>query len=210
MRLKTLALGAAAVLGVAGLTGAAVAATQNSPRNSPQNSHVLTVRLPDGGVAHILYFGDTPPQVRLEAAKPFAAAAGPGSIADLFDPGLPAVDSVMAQMDRQADLMFAQAQRMMSAAPSGQGLQRADFGQLPPGATGYSVVSTLSSNGACTREVEYRSTGNGAPQVTSRTSGNCGAANAPSAAPNAAPSRTTSAAGQAPLRLMSVAYHPAS
>jgi hypothetical protein len=205
MRLKTLALGAAAVLGAVGLTGAAAAATQNS--------HVLTVQLPDGAVAHILYFGDTPPQVRLSAAQPLAAAAGPGSIAGLFDPGLPAVDSVMAQMDRQADLMFAQAQRMMSAAPSGQGLQRADFGRLPAGATGYSYVSTLSTNGACTRELEYRSTGNGAPQVTSRTSGNCGAANAaPNAAPSAASSRTAaaSAAGPAPLRLMSVAYHPAS
>ena len=204
MRLKTLALGAAAVLGAAGLTGAAAAATQNS--------HVLTVQLPDGGVAHILYFGDTPPQVRLQSAQPFAPAAWPGGVAGLFDPGLPAVDSVMAQMDRQADLMFAQAQQMMSAAPSGQGLQRADFGRLPAGATGYSVVSTISTQGTCTRAVEYRSTGNGPPQVTSRTSGDCGAANAAPAAPNAAPSRTAAAsvAGPAPLRLMSVAYHPAS
>jgi hypothetical protein len=215
MRLKTLALGAAAALGLAGLAAAAAAATQNSsqnrPENSPENRHVLTVQSPDGAVVHILYFGDTPPQVQLQAAQPFASAGWPGGGASLFDPGLPAVDQVMAQMDRQADLMLAQAERMMRAAPSGQGLQRAGLGKATPGVTGYAYVSTVSTRGACTRTVEYRSTGNGRPQVTSRTSGDCGAANAQSNVASSAPSNVASraAAGGQPLRLMSVAYRPA-
>lgn len=206
MRFKTLALSAVAVLGLAGLAGAAVAAIQNS--------HELTVQLPDGTTAHIRYFGDVPPQVQVEAPTPFAPAAWPGSAAGVLDPGFPALDGVMAQMDREAALMRAQAQELMRTAPNGDGLMRAEFGQLPPGVSGYSYVSTVSSRGACTRTVEYRSTGDGHPQVVSRTSGDCGAGKAPSGvpsgAPSGAPSRTTSADAGPALRLTNAAYHPAS
>lgn len=198
MRLNKVALGACAVLALAGLAGAAAAAVI-------QNSHVLTVQLPDGSTAHIRYFGDTPPQVRVDPAQGFSPADWPGPIG-LIDPAFPAVDRAMAEMDRQADLMFAQAQRMASAAPAGRdGLVRADFGQLPPGATGYSFISTVSSNGACTRSVEYRSTGKGQPQVISKTSGDCGPAKAPAPTPSAA----SSASAKPALHLTSAAYHTA-
>ena len=196
MRLRKFALGAVAALGLAGLAGAAVAAIQNS--------HELTIKLPDGSTAHILYFGDTPPQVRVEPGAPFAPAAWPGGAVDGFDPGFPA-DRIMAEMDRQADLMLAQAQRLTSAAPGGDGLVRADLGRLPPGVTGYSYVSTVSTRGACTRSVEYRSTGEGRPQVISKTSGDCGTGKAPSGATSGA----VSAGGQHAPRLTSVAYQPA-
>lgn len=181
MRLKKLAFATAASLGLAALAGAAAAAVI-------QNSHVLTVQLPDGGIAHIRYFGDTPPQVRVEPAQALAPAAWPGAMIGLFDPAFPALDRAMAQMDRQADLMFAQAQHLTSATP---------------GATGYSYVSTVSSNGACTRSVEYRSIGKGPPQVISKTSGDCGA---PAKAASAA---TTSAAAQPAPHLTRAAYHTA-
>jgi hypothetical protein len=197
MRLKKFAIGAAAALGLAGLAGVAVAA-------AIQNSHVITVQLPDGSTAHIRYFGDTPPEVRLETGQPYAPAAWPGSMTGFLDPGFPALDQAMAEMDRQAALMRAQAQRLMTAAPSGDGLMRADAGPLPAGVTGYSFVSTISPRGACTRTVEYRSTGDGRPQVISKTSGDCGAGNAPSGA-GAPPAR-----GQPAQRLTSVVYHPAS
>lgn len=199
MRLKKLAFTTAASLGLATLAGAAAAAVI-------QNSHVLTVQLPDGGTAHIRYFGDTPPQVRVEPAEALAPAAWPGSMIGLFDPAFPALDRAMAQMDRQADLMFAQAQHMTgaTATPDANGLMRADFGRLPPGATGYSYVSTFTSNGACTRSVEYRSTGKGPPQVISKTSGDCGAP-----AKAAASAATTSAAAQPAPHLTRTAYHTA-
>jgi hypothetical protein len=212
MRLEKLALGAAAVLGAVGLTGAAAAATQNTSQNTLQNGHVLTVQLPGGGAAHILYFGDTPPRVRLEpagAVSPagFSPAGWPGPMAGLFDPAFPAVDQVMAEMDHRADLMLAQARQMMSPAPGGDGLMHADFSHLPPGVRGYSMVSTMSSQGGCMRTVEYRSTGNGPAQVTRKTSGNCAAESAPIRAASAIPA--AAAAGQPPLRLTSVSYRPA-
>lgn len=201
MRLKTkLALAACAALGLAGLAGAAAAAIQNS--------HVLTVRLPDGSTARILYFGDVPPQVRVEPAQGLAPAAWPGSAASVLDPDFPAMDGVMAEMDRQAEVMRAQAQQLMRAAPNGDGFVRADFGQLPPGVTGYSYVSTVSSQGACTRTVEYRSTGDGHPQVVSKTSGDCSGAAAKT--PPVAPSSAAAAGGQAAPRLTSITYQPAS
>lgn len=65
MRFKKLALVAAAVVGAAGLTGVAAAAILNS--------HVMRIQLPDGATAQIRYFGDTPPEVRVEpAAVPLA------------------------------------------------------------------------------------------------------------------------------------------
>jgi hypothetical protein len=206
MRLKKTALCAAAALGLAGLAGAAAAAVV-------QNSHELTIKLPDGGTAHIWYFGDTPPQVRIEPGQPFAPAAWPGGLTGAVDPGFPA-DRIMAEMDRQTDLMLAEAQRLMSAAPGGEPLVRSDLGRLPSRVTGYSVVSTLSSRGACMRSIEYRSTGDGRPQVIRKTSGECGAGNAPSGATSKPASGTTSAAasagGHTAPRLTSIAYRPGS
>jgi hypothetical protein len=192
MHLKKLALAAAAVVGAAGLTGAAAAAIQNS--------HVLTVQLPDGATARIRYFGDTPPEVRVEPATGFAPLAWSDPVAGFADPDFAAFRQAMAEMGRQADLMLAESANLMNAASQPPGLMQADLGRLPPGATGYSVVSTLTPKGVCSQSVEYRATGQGAPQVIRRTSGDCGQAPAtPGLSPQA----------QSAPRLTSVAYRPA-
>src|ERR1051326_1747116 len=83
-----------------GFTGAALA--QNS------NTHLLTVKLPDGGVAQIRYTGDVPPQVEFSKGAPLDVWA---PIPTLFGPGSPfaALDRISAEMDQEAAAMFARA-----------------------------------------------------------------------------------------------------
>lgn len=190
MRFKNLALAAAAVVGAAGLTGVAAAAIQNS--------HTITIQLPDGATAHIRYFGDTPPEVRVEPMAGFAPLSWGGPDIGLADPAFTQLRQAIAEMNRQADLMLAESQDLLDAAPQPSGLQHANLGNLPPGVTGYSVVSTLTPKGVCSRSVEYRSSADGRPQVVTRTSGDCGDE---SAASGLAPSNKTNAP-----RLTSVAY----
>jgi hypothetical protein len=194
MRLKKLALAAAAVVGAAGLTGVAAAAIQNS--------HVMTVQLPDGATAHIRYFGDTPPEVRVEPTAGFAPLAWAGPAIGFAGPDFASLRQAIAEMDRQADLMLAESQDFLAASPQASGLLQADLGKLPPGTTGYSVVSTLTPKGICSRSVEYRARGDGQPQVITRTSGDCG--DGP-AASGLAPTHRSDAP-----RLTSVVYRPAS
>lgn len=194
MRLKNLALAAAAVVGAAGLTGVAAAAIQNS--------HTMTIQLPDGATAHIRYFGDTPPEVRVEPTAVFAPLAWGGPGIGFADPEFAQLRRAIAEMDRQADLMLAESQHLMDAPLQASGLLQADLSKLPPGATGYSVVSTLTPKGVCSRSVEYRASSDGRPQVVTRTSGDCGDG---SAASDLAPASRSDAP-----RLTSVAYQPAS
>jgi len=106
---------------------------------------VLDVRLPDGSHAQIRYAGDTPPLVSFASPAPVLAGLSPAS--DLFWPASP------------------------FAAPD---LLLAGIGAPPLGAQGYSMVSTLSGDGLCTRSIEYRAFGDGRPpQVVTRTSTSC-------------------------------------
>lgn len=165
--LRTALLAGVAAI-AAGVSGAALA-------QSPQ-SHVMTVRLPGGGVEEIRYTGDVPPQVVVGEAPAATDVFAP--MPSLFGPRSPiaALDRISAEMDRQAALMFRQADAMAAQARSGQ-LSEAATGNLPPGSADYSFVSTMSGNGVCTRSVEITSSGNGSPpRVVSHSSGNCGAA----------------------------------
>jgi hypothetical protein len=184
------------------LTGAAVAAIENS--------HSLSVRLPDGAIAHVRYFGDTPPQIRIEAAPRTATPAEWMVDPEAFaGPDVGEFARAAAEMDRQEALMAARMQQVMTAAPGGVGLMQVDLGRLPPGANGYSFVSTVSGRGVCTRSVEYRSTGEGKPQVISRSSGDCAAA--PSAAVSPLEAGPTASPGAtARPELTPVVYHPPS
>ena len=74
-------------------------------------------------------------------------------------------------------------------------------GRLPPGATGYTVISTLSGSGVCTRTIQYHSTGHGQPQVLTRTSGQCAASGPRQAWKTGAPDNAPG--------LTSVSYRPA-
>lgn len=125
---------------------------------------VLSVQLPGGGVEQIQYTGDVAPRVVLVPAQ--SAVAMPMFAADPFA----TLDRISAMMDRQAAAMLQQVQAM-TAAPIGA------MPGLPPGASGYSFVSTMSGNGVCTRSVQITYNGaNAAPKMVSSTSGNCGPA----------------------------------
>ena len=132
---------------------------------------MMNLMLPDGGIAHIRYVGDTPPQISITDA-PVTLTAFPS----LFGAGSPfaEMERISAAMDRQAAQMFRQA-AALSARPDP--INVAAFGNLPAGSRAYSFVSTLNGNGVCSRSVEITSLGNGAaPRVVTHASGDCGAA----------------------------------
>jgi hypothetical protein len=192
---KAILAGAAAIalVGVAGLAVAEI-----------KNAHVLDVRLPDGSLAHIRYVGDTPPTVSFTPAPPAFSIFSPAS--DPFGPGSPfaALEQISQTMDRQAAAMLREASAQSRLAFTGPDLTQVDVGKLPPGAQGFSMVSTMSGNGVCTRTVEYRSLGDGKPpQVVTRTSGAC-TANEKHPAPSATSGSTAVAsppqhAGRQPI-----------
>ena len=164
MRFSTKLLTACAVVALAG--SAAWAAGQSS-------LHRLTVALPDGGAAQIVYSGDVVPRVvMMPATMPN----------DPVFAGFEQVDSQMnrmfAAMDREMDAAMRQA-AAMAAMPSGnsEGLSDAVLRNLPAGGESYSLVSTMSGGKVCTREVRITSRGNGAkPELVSQTSGDCAGA----------------------------------
>jgi len=167
-RFRTALLGGIATLALAGLAG--TAAAQNP------NTHTMKVQLPGGGIAEIRYTGNVPPQIVVTDAPASLAAFDP--MPSMFGPDSPfaMMERVSAEMDRQAAAMLAEAGAIPTQARSGspQVIETA-LGNLPPGSAGYSYISTMSSNGVCTQNVEITSQGNGAPpKVVSHSSGNCG------------------------------------
>jgi hypothetical protein len=151
---------AIALLGVTGLTLAQI-----------NKARVLDVRLPDGSHAHIRYIGDTPPTVSFAPAPSALSILAPASDPLGSDGPFAALERISAAMDRQAETLLREAP---SPAITGPDEIKVDLGKLPPGTQGFSMVSTVSGSGVCTRSVEYRSLGEGkAPQVVTRTSGAC-------------------------------------
>lgn len=165
---KTVLLAGAAVVGLAGLTGLALAASSSM--------HEMTVQVPGGGVAHIQYTGDVAPKVMFVHQPATAFATGfwgvPSPFAEL--------DRISAMMDRQMAQMMYQANLMQQAAD--HPLNAAVFKDMPAGSASYSFVSTMAGNSVCMRTMQITSSPNGGqPKVVSHTSGNCG--DKPSAAP---------------------------
>ncbi len=154
---------AAIAVGVAGLAAAEI-----------KNQHVLTIRLPDGSQELIDYVGDTPPEVRLMPAR--WAAFSP--LTDRFGPDVPfaALDAISAEMDAEAASLMRQTPSLPGFLfDNGAVLRQVDLGKLPRGMQGYTMVSTLSGAGVCTRTTEYRSDASGGqPKVLTHTSGTCG------------------------------------
>ncbi len=140
--MSKLALAGVAALAAIGLTGAAMAEIKHS--------HLLSIRLPDGSLEQIRYVGDTPPVVRLQPGR--ATVAGFWADEALgADPALAMLDRISALMDNEAAVLFQQA-RLLDGP---DGLTPIDLGKLPPGVTGYSVVSTTSGGHTCTRTTQY-------------------------------------------------------
>jgi hypothetical protein len=164
---------------LAGLASVAVAGYAGFARAGTPDVKTMTVQLPGGGIEEIEYTGNVAPQVILAPALPDDAAAitpmaMPGGMSDPFA----ALAQLSAEMDQQATAMINAANAMAAGAmgPSGP-LMPAGFGQMPPGSTGFSFVSSISGGGqgACMQSLEITSMGNGqAPRVVSHSSGNCG------------------------------------
>ncbi len=160
--------GAAAIV-LAGLSGLAHAA--------PERSHVMTVPLPDGAIEQIRYTGDVPPQVILAPeAVPADALGLPTASFDAASP-FALLQRLSAEMDQQAASMFQTIDAMMAQPTLGPGsATEAMWSRLPAGTELYSVISTFSGAGTCTRSMQITYQGNGQkPQVLSRTAGDCGA-----------------------------------
>jgi hypothetical protein len=164
-------LAATACCALAGFSGSALA-------KSPA-VHILNVQLPGGGVAQIRYTGDVPPAV-IFAPGPAPAGAFmpmPSPFASPFGPNSPfaVMARISAQMDQQMDQAAASLLRQVET------LATAPMpvpGSVPPGAAGYSFVSTMTStgSGACMESTQITDSGNGAPRVVSSRSGDCGPA----------------------------------
>ena len=176
------------------------------------NSHVLTVRLPDGTTEKIRYIGNTPPSVQL------IADAGPGAFADRAfagDPMFARLAQISAEMDRQAAGMMANLDGPELATPrlaaqSLAPLTPAGLAGLPAGAHGYTRVSTLSAAGVCTHTYEYVTGPNQAPKMTEHVSSGCKdsrVAAAPAAVP-AQPAPTAPSASASP-GLVQATFHAA-
>jgi hypothetical protein len=124
--------------------------------------HVLTVQLPGGGVEQIQYTGDVAPQVVLVPAPRMVTGPVVAPLAGI-DPFVE-LERISALMDQQAAAMLRQVEN----------LQGGMIPRLPPGASGYSFVSTMSGNGACTRSVQITYSGSAAqPRMVFSTSGDC-------------------------------------
>jgi hypothetical protein len=176
-----------ASLAAAAVAGGAMAAS------GPQ-VHMLIVRLPNGAVEQIRYYGDVPPKVVVMRGPTAADPLGPAAFFGQSSP-FAAMDRISAQMDRQMAAMMAQAHAVQAKALAGAagGLQQTAVGQLPAGAQSVQTVSTFSGGHACTKSVEVISQGAGkAPQVISKSSGDC----APAATPGAALSPGASGGAQ--------------
>jgi hypothetical protein len=166
MRLMTSSLlVGAAVLGLGAL---ALPASGKEPA-----THEMTIQLPNGGTETIRYTGDVAPKVTFVQA-PFAVA-WPAPVAFGFVPSFAALDRIAADMDRQMDAFWRQAQTVTSWSGNDD-LSQAALQNLVPGFSAYSVVSQSFGDKVCTRMTQITSSPNGGkPKVVSRTSGNCDA-----------------------------------
>jgi hypothetical protein len=160
-------LAGAAIAGSLAL--AAGAGTPAAARDG--DTHTLFVQLPNGAVEQIEYTGDIAPRVVFPMMAP---------VASMPDPAFAQMDRIMAMMDRQAASLMQQVTDM----PAWSGRMP----NLPPGTSGYSVVTTFTSNGACTRSTRVTYTGGDAtPQTVSNVSGDCSAVPSRGTVPAEAP-----------------------
>jgi hypothetical protein len=190
--MKTILLTAAAVAAVTGLAFAAAPAF-----------HEMTVTAPDGGVAHIRYLGDTPPKVNFVRSDNAAIPAGFVAASPFAE-----MDQISAMMDRQMALMMLQARAMQAQAAQMEAPLYAARLQANPAAPGMFFASVPAGAGVCMRSVRITQSGNGAPQVISQQSGDCGGAGKASSS-TAAPAELKAAPEQSTAPLQTISYKPA-
>jgi hypothetical protein len=174
--------------------------------------HVLAITLPGGGVEEIHDTGDVAPQV---VWAPNDGLIGAKWVDPAFGWG-----ATFAAMER---LNAAFAQQEAALLRDVAALSGTPHFALPPGATGYSVVQTITGNGVCTQTTQISYMGNGIkPRTVSSSTGDCGASHAgglpanlpsPSAPSHTAPAvrtwETKAASPHVPSNLVQVAaWHP--
>ena len=101
-------------------------------------THEMTIQLPGGGSETIRYTGDVAPKVSFVEA-PFAIA-WPAPVGFGFAPSFVALDRIAADMDRQMDAFWRQAQTM-TRWPANGDLSQAALQNLGPGTSAYTMVS---------------------------------------------------------------------
>lgn len=162
------------------LTAVSAALLAGTAIAAERNSHIMNVALPDGSTARVEYVGNVAPKVTIEPATN-ARADTADADDDWAVPNFAAFDRMMAQMNRESEVMMRQAQALsrqpadVGAAPS-----YASFGNAPAGMSSTTVVSYSNGSSTCTRTTETVSQGaDKAPKVTSTVSGNCASSRAP-------------------------------
>jgi hypothetical protein len=185
-KLRTAVLAGAAALCVAGTAMAA-----------SNDSHVMTVSLPDGSVAQIEYRDEVAPKVRVDPTPGFAPVrfGGPFDAAPFA-----AFDRIFADMDREAAAMMRQVQalQVQAASPDAKP-DLAAFAGMPAGTVSYSFVSTSDGKHVCSRSWQMTSQGVGQqPKLVSASSGDCDTASPTKAGGHAVvPARATTASPRA-------------
>jgi hypothetical protein len=143
--------------------------------------HEMTLRLPDGGIETIRYTGNVAPEVTF-VQVPFGITWGV-PVKFGFEPSFTAFHQFEADVDRQINAFWRQAQ-MMARRSSDNGLAEATLPKLTPGGSSYLFVSESFGNNVCSRMTEITSSPDGGkPKVVSRTSGNCNASPSGALAP---------------------------
>ena len=177
MKFANTILAAVAILAVAGT--AAVAAGTLQDRHKTSLLHEITVSFPGGGVEHIRYTGNIPPEVIVadgpalsisQTASPFWPEP---TFAD-FDRVFASTNRFWASFDKQMSDLIAADRKLIGAMADANKPLLADFAKVP--VDGYSYVSSsVSTNGACTQMVKItQRAGEAKPQIVSQTSGDCG------------------------------------
>ena len=163
--LKSVLLGGFAVLTLAGSPSLA-ADKSTSP-------HEITIRLPGGAIERIQYTGDVTPRVVVQS-DPFHGT-WPSAAVFWSTPSFAAVDRFSAEMNREMDVLFREAQALAVATmPNSGSVTETALRNLPPGTSSYTFTSTFTGRGFCTQSVQITAPANGAkPQVVSRKSGDC-------------------------------------
>ncbi len=194
----------AGLVAAAGLAGQAFA---QQPIDRSTAMHRMTVRLPDGSLEVIRYSGDQPPAVTFQGdpdpAFPFAAALEPFDSASPFAE----MDRISAAMDRETAAMLNDARYLTQRSANAGNLMNIDLSKLPKGAQAYTMISTTSGKGTCTRTTEYYSSGTGKPQVRTSSSGSCGMAQHSPAEPAHVIGPRPSP-GHQPANVIEASYHP--
>ena len=152
---------------LAGVAALCVAGTAVAASN---DTHVMTVDLPDGSVARIEYQGDVAPKVKIDPLMRFA----PARFADPFDAAPFAMfDRIFADMDRQAAAMMRQARTLAPVDGDGKP-DLAAFKTLPAGTVSYRFVSTSDGNRFCSRSWQWTSQASGQqPKLVTTSAGDC-------------------------------------